>query len=203
MNLQQAREFAKEQCEKFTLESLAPKTNFLFEFKKETKPLVERIQSHRRLKSGEIFDVVEGKFKEPLKRKLKGEYTSAFEVSNRILECQCPLNLDTYGGFCTFNCCYCFVLYYSQSLYSAYYDNWVPTYISVMNKEVLKKSLIRFLEGKYSEKSFSRFAFPRKSQCDEICGEKEVGTAFSYRIPLKIGNRIECFQNMEIGRAHV
>lgn len=195
MSIENARNFAKEQCERFTLESLAPKTNFLLETKDEdVKAFLSRIKYHKRFTKGEeLYNLVEKKFEPMTSKELHGEYGATFEVSNRILECQCPLNLDTYGGFCTYNCMYCFVQYYSQSLYSAYYDNWTPTYLSVANKDKMRKDLIDLIEGK-KKGSGKRGGISSK---ESMCSDLEVIESFKHRIPLKIGNRTECFQNIE------
>lgn len=198
MNLEQARKYAEEMCERFTLESLAPKTNFLLEPKAEdVKAFLNRIKFGKRLTSGEtIYDLVDRKFIAPTSKELHGEYGATFEVSNRIMECQNPLNLDTYGGFCTYNCMYCFVQYYSQSLYSAYYDNWTPTYLSVASVDKVKKDLSEFIGGK-KKGSDKRGGISSK---ESMCSDSEVIASFNRRIPLKIGNRTECFQKIEKGR---
>lgn len=178
MSLGRVAEDFYEKIDRIKLSDIWGKKNRIVSLsQRKFKPWFFRANRYFRLTGWKQYNIATGE-PEPLPtRFLGGEYKSIVDISNRRYACQNPINFDFYGGYCPFNCAYCFVLNYSASIYAAFYDDYNPLATQKASHEYVRKHLPRILSGKE--------------------GNPEIRKAMKWRYPAKLGTRNEDFSPVE------
>lgn len=128
---------------------------------------------------------------------LPTEFKGLLELSTRAPLCPCPLVLDTMGGFCAYNCRYCFQIQSTSSLLTAFFDSDDPMQPRYARPESVREALNEMLNDRNVE------PYARTNKESDICGSNSdtpsLKKAFAQRIPIRFGTRAENFLPAERG----
>jgi len=176
---------------KIKIEKLVPKLKPLWE-EEVKKEGISRVRSHVRAVKMQVFDLFEGKFK-ARKNPIPEEFKSIMEISCRAPECGYPFNIDTQESGACYNCIYCFSITVKSSMYTSWFDGNVfkPRF---PHKEYVRKTLTDILRARGVEPYQRESNVDRvKPSCGSLSDTKALKKAAAQGIPLRMGNRSECF----------